>query len=290
MDMRSGSGVPLSGKGRLADRYGPVALVTGASDGIGRAMAGELAAAGLSLLLVARRADRLQAVADDLHARFGVAASILPLDLSDPAALRRLLAETEGLDIGLLVAAAGFGTSGGFLESDITEEENMLAVNCAAVLPLVFHFGRRLAARGRGGIVLMSSLVAFQGVPHAAHYAATKAYIQSLAEGLSAELAARGVDIVASAPGPVQSSFAARARMTMGQAVSPVTVARQTLAALGQKTTVRPGFLSKFLAFALVPLPRWGRVRMMGQVMAGMTGQQHGKNKIGNTRSEGGLS
>ena len=104
----------------------------------------------------------------------------------------------------------------------------------------------------------------------AAHYAATKAYVQSLAEGLHLELRSHGVDVIASAPGPVHSGFAARARMQMGQAVDPERVARVTLAALGRKATVRPGFLSKFLEGALKPLTRPGRVRMMAKVMRGM--------------------
>jgi short-subunit dehydrogenase len=129
----------------------------------------------------------------------------------------------------------------------------------------------RVTARGRGGIVLLSSLVAFQGVPRAAHYAATKAWVQSLAEGIGPELQARGVDVIAAAPGPVRSGFAARARMTMGATDSPAAVARGTLAVLGRRTTVRPAALSRLLEFALAFLPRRGRVRMMGVVMTGMT-------------------
>ena len=117
----------------------------------------------------------------------------------------------------------------------------------------------------------MSSLLAFQGVPGAANYAATKAYVQSLAEGLRLELSPLGVDVVSSAPGPIRSGFAKRADMKMSMAGTPASVAQGTLDALGRAGTVRPGFLSKVLGFALAFLPRWGRVRMMGLVMAGMT-------------------
>lgn len=103
--------------------------------------------------------------------------------------------------------------------------------------------------------------MAFQGVPRAAHYAATKAYIQSLAEGLHVELAPLGVDVIASAPGPIHSGFAERANMQMGLALQPEEVAPGTLVALGRKMTVRPGWLSKFLETALT-LPRALRVRM----------------------------
>jgi uncharacterized protein len=256
---------------RLVARYGPWAVVTGASDGIGRAVARELAAAGVHLVLAARRKDVLDTLGAELSARHGVETRCVGVDLSERAGVEALLAGTLDLDVGLLVAAAGFGTSGAFLESSVETELVMIDVNCRAVAALSHAFGRRFVARGRGGLVLLSSLVAFQGVPRAANYAATKAYVQSLAEGLRIELAPQGVDVVASAPGPVHSGFGARASMRMSLAQSPEEVARGTLAALGRWGTVRPGFLARFLELSLALLPRWGRVRMMGVVMRGMT-------------------
>jgi hypothetical protein len=120
-------------------------------------------------------------------------------------------------------------------------------------------------------MVLMSSIVGFQGTPFAAHYAATKAYVQALAEALSVELAPHGVDVLAAAPGPTHSGFAARAGMNLGVALNPEEVAQPILTALGRKSTVLPGLLSKLLTYSLMPLPRWARVRMMGTVMAGIT-------------------
>jgi short-subunit dehydrogenase len=128
-----------------------------------------------------------------------------------------------------------------------------------------------MVARGRGGLVLMSSLLAFQGVPRAANYAATKAYIQSLAEGLRKELAPHGVDVIASAPGPIHSGFARRAGMSMSMGQRPSAVARTTLLALGRRATVRPGWLSKLLELSLAFLPRRGRSWILARVMAGMT-------------------
>jgi short-subunit dehydrogenase len=139
------------------------------------------------------------------------------------------------------------------------------------VLSQCRHYGQRLAARGSGGVVLLSSLVAFQGTPRSTNYAATKAYVQSLAEGLRHEWAGGGIDVIAAAPGPVRSGFASRAGMKFGIALAPVTVARQTLRALGRRGTVRPGWLSKLLGWSLAIAPRPLRVRIMGEVMAGMT-------------------
>jgi len=153
------------GQQRTRERYGPWALVTGASDGVGRELAARLAASGVHLVLVARRAELLATIACELEVQYDV--------------------------------------------------------NCRAVAALTHHFGARFAARRRGGLVLLSSRVAFQGVPRAANYAATKAYVQSLAEGLAHELRPFGVDVIACAPGPIRSGFGQRANMTMGLAQTP---------------------------------------------------------------------
>lgn len=252
-------------------RYGPWAVVTGASDGIGRAFAVELARRGLSVVVAARRRALLEEVAAQVRA-LGADCLVVDADLGSDAGVARLRAVHESLDAGLLVCAAGFGTSGAFAEADLAAEQDMLAVNCGATLALAHDFSDRLSKRGRGGIVLMGSLVGFQGVPRAAHYAATKAYVQTLAEGLRAELAPRGVDVISSAPGPVPSGFGARAGMTIGSGDSPETVARGTLDGLGRLTTVRPGPTSKLLGWSLAPLPRWARTAILARVMAGMTG------------------
>ena len=252
-------------------KYGKWAVITGASSGIGRAMATELAAKGLNLVLVARRQAELEQLAKDLSARHRVETRVLTVDLATAKALTQIASETQNLDIGLLVAAAGFGTAGNFLDAKLEEELAMLDVNCRAVMQLSLHFGKRFAERGRGGLILFGSLVGYQGTPRAAHYAATKAYVQSLAEALHVELAPKGVDVLSSAPGPVNSGFAARADMKMGAAEKPETVARATLNALGKKMTVTPGALSKFLTWSLMTAPRGLRVRIMGKIMGGMT-------------------
>ena len=256
-------------------RYGPAALVTGASDGIGEAFARALAEKGVNVVLVARRRHRLEQLASELTGRFGIDATAHAADLGDRSAVRDLVAATASIDLGLLVACAGYGTSGRFLDTDADDELAMVDVNCRAVLALTKALAARFADRGRGGIILMSSIVAFQGVPNSANYAATKAYVQTLAEGLRAELAPSGIDVLASAPGPVTSGFAARADMQMGNAERPSVVARQSLAALGRRTTVRPGLLAKGLGYSLSMLPRRSRTFIMSQVMKGMTKHQY---------------
>jgi short-subunit dehydrogenase len=267
--------LPLTPKQeRWRAKYGPWAVVTGASDGIGREMALCLAQRKLNLVLVARRRKVLDQFSAELAKNYGIEVRVIDADLAQNNAIAAVLAATDELEVGMLVACAGFGTSGRLIDAPLEQELAMLDVNCRAVLAMSHHFGRRFAAQGRGGIVLMSSLLAFQGVPLSANYAATKAYVQSLAEGLHIELARFGVDVIASAPGPIHSGFAAQANMQMALAAQPQSVALATLKALGRSTTVRPGWLSKLLEGSLTFLPRWGRVRIMQRIMEGMTRHQ----------------
>ncbi len=259
---------------RLKERYGPWAVVTGASSGIGREIAVLLASSGLHVVLVARRAAAMEAL--HLDALHGVQVRIVELDLALGDSQARLAHCTAGLDVGLLVAAAGFGSAGPALSRDPAVESEMVRVNCVAALEQSLHFGRRFSDRGRGGLVLLGSLVGFQGTPWAANYAATKAYAQSLAEGLRAEWIGKGVDVLAAAPGPVHTGFATRAGMRFGAAMQADVVARDILLALGRRGTVRPGWLSRLLGAALATAPRSLRVRIMGNIMAGMASRPAG--------------
>lgn len=256
---------------RWRARYGPWAVVTGASDGIGRALAVSLAKRGLNLVLVARRRPELEKLGAELSDRHGSECRIVAADLGERTSFETLFGATRDLDLGLLVACAGFGTSGRLADADLDTELNMVDVNCSAALALSQHFGRRFARQERGGLILMSSLLAFQGVPLAANYAATKAYIQTLAEGLRLEFAAEGVDVLACAPGPIKSGFAARADMVMGMAQTPEEIAEPVLDALGRRTTVRPGWLAKLLESSFIGQPRTMRARILGRIMQGMT-------------------
>lgn len=260
---------------RNVERYGPWALITGASVGIGKALATQIAAKGINVVLAARSEDKLQALAAELNAAHGIETMVLPADLADPGAANTIEEATSRLDVGLVVLAAGFGTTGTFLETPLAAELALIAVNITAVTRLSHVFANRLAARGQGGIVLFGSIVGWQGVPGQANYAASKAYAQSLAEGLHDELAPHGVDVLAVAPGPVNSGFGTTAGLTMTSATSTEVVAAATLGALGRRRTVIPGARGKFLTAALTPLPRRTRSLILGKVIAGMRNPQH---------------
>ncbi len=258
-------------KNALVSKYGPYALVTGASEGIGRSFAEELAKAGFEVILVARRTDLLDDIAKRLEEQYGVMCPVISADLTKPEDLEDVFEKIKELEIGLFVCNAGFGTAGNFLDSDLSTELNMLSLNCATLTAMTHYFGRKFHAKGRGGIILLSSIVAMQGVARSAHYSATKAYVHSLGEALQEEWQGLGVDLLLVAPGSVETGFASRARMELGNAATPDIVAREALAGLGRKKVVRPGWLAKTLAFALATVPRWVKVKIMSSVMNGMT-------------------
>jgi short-subunit dehydrogenase len=203
-------------------RYGPVALVTGASSGIGKAFAEALAAKGLDLVLVARRIDRLDELAARLTAKHGIKAHTLRIDLALPDAPQRMLDDTAALDVGLVVSNAGFSLKGDHAGNDPTVMAEMLMVNCHVPLQLTRGFIPRLRQRGRGGdraasegipgggIILTSSVEGLLGCPYSAAYAATKALVKSLGEGLWGELQPDGIDVLTLCPGATESEAAAK--------------------------------------------------------------------------------
>jgi short-subunit dehydrogenase len=259
---------------RLLERYGPTAVVTGASSGIGRSCATYLAAAGFDLVVVARSGDALRRLATEAESTFGTDVRIVVADLATADGIETVISATAGCDVGLFVPAAGYGTSGALASNDPATEIDMVAVNCGAVLALTHAYANAMIARGRGGIVLFSSVVATQGVPRSANYAATKAYVHTLGEGLRHELGPHGVDVLISAPGPVESGFGDRAAMQMGGGMQPDDVARSTLHALGRRSIVRPGGISKLLGWSLAICPRRIRTAILGRIFRGFTSHQ----------------
>jgi len=185
------------GNAPFAERYGPWALVVGASAGIGAAIADEAARRGSNVLTVARRAPLLEEGAARRRAAYGVAVQTLAVDLTDPGAVDAIVAATGGLEIGTLVYNAAAEPRGYFLEVPLAEHLDNITVNCTVPTLLCHHFGRAMAARGRGAIALVSSMGALQGGKVFASYFAAKAYEWILAEGLWAELGEAGVDAVA---------------------------------------------------------------------------------------------
>lgn len=249
-------------------RYGPWAVIAGASAGLGAAYAEQLAAAGLHLVLVARRSAELEALAAALRERHGVEVRTLSLDLALPDAAATLDQQTAGVDVGLLVYNATRAPVGSFLDLSLDEHAAELAVNVHTPMELVWRFGRRFNVRGHGGVILMSSMSANQGSALVSNYAATKAYSLVLAEGLWEEWRARGVDVLAVQPAVIAAPSSGQGGATTQ---TPEAVARAALAALGHGPSVTPGVAVKLASvFMRRVMPRASAIRMMGRVMRQM--------------------
>ena len=160
----------------FAERYGPAALVAGASEGIGAAFARELARRGLDLVLVARRLEPLEALAREIAAFAAVKVRCMPLDLARADAAAELLRQTGEQDVGLVVYNAALAPGGEFLDIPLAQQLAALDVNTRGPLALAHGFGQRMASRGRGGLIVLSSLTAFQGSPYVTTYGATKSF------------------------------------------------------------------------------------------------------------------
>ncbi|MCP2323839.1 hypothetical protein HDA40_002346 [Hamadaea flava] len=247
----------------FAERYGPWALVAGASQGIGAAFARELSARGLGVVLVARHP------ALDLPGpKIEVAA-----DLATPEGIETVLATVSGLEIGLLVANAALSPIGPFTTSDPAELTRAIDLNVRAPMLLARHFLPAMQDRGRGGFVVMSSLAGAQGSPNLSLYAGTKAFGAVFAEGLWAELRTSGVDAVACVAGAVSTpGLAASTAKPAPGTVAPAEVVTAALEALGKRPRVVPGALMKVSSAILSRLPRRTAISIMGRASKDVLG------------------
>lgn len=238
----------------------PVAVVTGASSGIGRAFAIKLAGQGYDLLLVARRHEELTALANELRAP-GASVDCLALDLTDPTAVDAIAAALGERDLALLVNNAGFGLFGLFADTDGSRELAMIDLNVRAPTLLAKRLLPALM-RTRGGIINVASTAAFQPGPWMAVYYATKAYLLSFSEALAEELAPRGVRVMALCPGPTRSGFQDQAAMQRsGLLRMPLPSTEWVVDSAwhawtrGRRVHV-PGWLNKIMAFSVRLTPR----------------------------------
>jgi len=187
----------------VVTKFGPWAIVAGASEGLGAAFAHLLASHGLNLILIARREAPLASLAAALEKTYGISVAALPMDLSTEAAVQRLDDATATRDVGLLVYNAAFSTKGDFCETPIDQLEMIVSLNCAGLVRCCRLLAPRLAKKRRGGLLLMSSMSGFHGHAAAATYAASKAFTTSLAEGLWSELTPNGVTVRVCAAGAI---------------------------------------------------------------------------------------
>jgi short-subunit dehydrogenase len=181
----------------FADRYGPWAVVAGASTGLGAAFADECASRGLNVVVFARRRELLEETAAGIRDRHGVEVRAVPLDMADPELDAKAAGATDDVDVGLVIFNAAAEPQGPFIQTPLEELLTNVTVNCTAPTVFCHRFAPAMAARGKGGIVLVSSMAALQGIKIFTHYGAGKAYELILGEGLWDELRDHGVDALA---------------------------------------------------------------------------------------------
>jgi uncharacterized protein len=228
---------------RLSDFKGHWALVTGASSGIGEEFARQLAQAGMRLVLVARREERLQAVVQALRTEYGVEARVIAADLADPAAVGRIRAELDGagIRVRLLCNNAGAGRWGRFEATDAGVYEEFNTLNTTTLVAMCRRFFDHLASFPSSAVINVSSVAAYQPVPYMAVYAASKAFVQSFSQALHGEWKAHGILVQTLVPGPTATEFDAKAG-AYGSAVVkrdlPADVVRVSLAGLERDVPV----------------------------------------------------
>lgn len=251
-------------------RYGPWAVVTGASSGIGLEFARQLAGAGFNLVLTARQVGKLDELAAELSRLHEIATKVVGADLSVGSGPEQVIAATEGVDVGLLVSNAGTGRPGEFLSHDLDELQAMVRLNATSHLSLTHHFGQRLEARGRGGMIIVSAGGALHGLPFMANDSAAKAYALNLGEGLHYELGPAGIDVTVAVPFAVETPIIdlfGIDRSTLPVKPQPVEeCVAEALAALqdGRATRIT-GRTMRVLASLI---PRSMSIRMNGRMLA----------------------
>lgn len=254
---------------RALTSYGEWAIVTGASAGIGAAFARRLAADGLGVVLVARRVERLEALADELRRTHGVKTRVVAQDLAVDGGPERVADAVRDLEVGILVNNAGFGAAGRFDRLPLARHVEMVRVNCLAVTALTHLFLPGMLERRRGALLIVASVAGYQPLGLAATYGATKAFDLMLGEALWAETRGTGVEVLVLSPGPVETEFQAVAGEKPHPGATPESVVEDAFAALGRKPSVIAGAFNKVRTWSVRLAPRAQVARLALGVMRG---------------------
>jgi uncharacterized protein len=253
---------------QFKSKYGPWAVVTGASSGIGLEICHELARRGLNIVAVARNEELLNLIKTELESTCAVEVRPLVLDLGISSSLAKLLEETRELDIGLVVPCAGTVEVGDFAKIDLSAQQCIVQLNVVHPLSLTHAFSGKFIERKRGGVLLVSSTFGFQGVPYFATYAASKAFILALAEALRFELEKFDIDVAVLSPGLTATNMTKRLPIDFRKlpmvAMTAKEVAEAGVGALHRKATAVPGLINKIFVFMNRLTPRKFPVVLLG--------------------------
>jgi len=262
---------------KLKQKFGDWALVTGASSGIGEEFTRQIAAAGMNVILVARRTERLNKIASELSSKYGVETLVLPQDLTQDDCVEKIAEETAGITVDLVILNAGDAAMGGFLKRSAEEFTQSVKINVLSTMKLAHHFlGKMYAKKKRGGLMFVSSGVAVGGAPYVAEYSAFKAYQMSLGQGLHHELMGADIHVSVLMPGPTKTEAFERDDIDFNKMPmppgSPVKVVRVALKGLiKNKQVIIPGFMNKMMDFMIRKMmSRWMISKMFAVMMKGL--------------------
>ena len=233
-------------------RFGPWALVTGASSGIGKELTRQLAANGLNVVIAARRIDLLRELGDGIEREFSVQFRAVQVDLSEEDSIDKIKDATRNLDVGLIVSNAGAVKAGEFMTMPLKDLHDQISINVVAHMELVRYFAPRLVKRARGGVMLVGAMGASIGIPYIANPSATKAYILALGEALHFELEKHGVAVTVLTPGLTDTAVLPEIMIDPGalpmKPLSVAQVASEGIAAIqANKSRSVPGALNRFI-------------------------------------------
>ncbi|MGI9274067.1 MAG: SDR family NAD(P)-dependent oxidoreductase [Endozoicomonas sp.] len=238
--------------------YGPWALITGASTGIGETFAKHLARKGFNLVLVARRKEQLDQLASELSSQHSIECRTIPADMSQLNEVEHVIEKTNNLDIGLLIPNAGVEYHAPFDQQEWAQLDNLMQVNMTAPTRLAHHFAKIMKSKKSGGIIFVSSIAGFFASCHFAQYSASKGYIQLLSEAMYQELKPFNVDVLALAPGPTDTNMGNQVVSDMRGPRQPLlsrdAVVSAAISQLGRKPFVIPGFFYKSVIFLVTRL------------------------------------
>ena len=255
----------------FANKYGQWALVTGGSTGIGLALAKQAASCGMNIILVARRAELLVLAQKAIQDQYKVRVNIIELDLTLESALEKLFEATKNHEVGMLIPNAGIELNGLFINTSLEDNINLLRLNVEVPMALVHHYGRMMAVRNKGAIMLISSGFGYQAIPYIANYAASKAYILALGEALNVEFNEFGVDVTVLSPGLTKTAMTDCSTIDFNKlpvfSMTPVVVAKIGFNALGRKASVIAGTLNKFYVWQNRLVPRSMPVKIFGMLI-----------------------
>lgn len=257
----------------LNSKYPNTALITGASSGIGEAFARKLASLGFNVIIVARRKDRLEKIAEEIRTNHKVEVVVVQADLSEENFLQKIIEAVGEREIGILINNAGLGSVSEFVNAEAEHEIKMVKVNCVAPVVLTHHFLPQMIKRKSGAIIFLGSILSFQPTPFSAAYSATKAFNSYLGDALWYELKKYNIDVLSLNPGGTDTEFLRLSKRSNLLIRTPEVVVETALKALGKKPSVIDGIINKIV----IPLGRFLPRKLLINLTGFISGILHEK-------------